>query len=112
MTAVITGVGAVSAFGVGTSSLFNALAEGGSAVGPIRSFDASTFPTRVAGEAPIVSARAGSESLEVLDARWLAERLGALGIEHSAAARLADALEADGALRDRKLALGLLAAAE
>jgi 3-oxoacyl-[acyl-carrier-protein] synthase II len=53
MTAAITGVGVVSAFGVGTPTFFGALAEGRSGIGPIRSFDASTFPTRVAGEVPV-----------------------------------------------------------
>lgn len=53
MTAVITGVGVVSAFGVGAPTFFGALAEGRSGIGPIRSFDASTFPTRVAGEVPV-----------------------------------------------------------
>jgi 3-oxoacyl-[acyl-carrier-protein] synthase II len=52
VTAVITGVGVVSAFGVGAPTFFGALAEGRSGIGPIRSFDASTFPTRVAGEVP------------------------------------------------------------
>ncbi len=50
--AVITGVGVVSAFGAGAPTFFGALAEGKCGIGPIRSFDASTFPTRVAGEVP------------------------------------------------------------
>jgi 3-oxoacyl-[acyl-carrier-protein] synthase II len=86
--AVITGVGVVSAFGIGAKAFFGALAEGRSAVGPIHSFDASTFPTRVAGEVPA----------EGLDLRSFADRL--------------PAFERDGAFRDRKLAFGLLAAAE
>jgi 3-oxoacyl-(acyl-carrier-protein) synthase len=53
MTAVITGAGAVSAFGLGAEALWDGLAAGRCAVGPIRSFDASTFPTRVAGEVPL-----------------------------------------------------------
>lgn len=52
MTAVITGVGVVSAFGAGAPTFFGALAEGKCGIGPIRSFDASTFPARVAGEVP------------------------------------------------------------
>ena len=51
--AVITGAGAVSAFGVGLPALFDGLAAGRSAIGPIRSFDAGAFPVRVAGEVPI-----------------------------------------------------------
>jgi 3-oxoacyl-(acyl-carrier-protein) synthase len=94
MTAVITGVGVVSAFGVGTPAFHGALAEGKSGVGPIRSFDASAFPVRVAGEVPVVRP----------DAAWLGPRIGddALAAE----------LEAQGALRDRKVAFGLVAAAE
>ena len=52
MTAVITGAGVVSAFGYGVDAFFEGLAAGRSAVGPIRSFDASGFATRVAGEVP------------------------------------------------------------
>jgi 3-oxoacyl-[acyl-carrier-protein] synthase II len=51
-TPVITGVGVVSAFGYGAGRLFDGLAAGHSAVGPIRSFDAGSFITRVAGEVP------------------------------------------------------------
>jgi len=50
--AVLTGVGVVSAFGVGARAFFRGLAEGRSAVGPIRSFDARTFPVQVAAEVP------------------------------------------------------------
>jgi 3-oxoacyl-[acyl-carrier-protein] synthase II len=50
--AVITGVGVVSAFGVGAGRFFTALAEGRAAVGPIRSFAVQDFPVRVAGEVP------------------------------------------------------------
>ena len=50
--AVVTGVGVVSAFGVGARAFFQGLAEGRAAVGPIRSFDARAFPVRVAGEVP------------------------------------------------------------
>jgi 3-oxoacyl-[acyl-carrier-protein] synthase II len=51
--AVITGVGAVSAFGVGLDKLFDGLAEGRSRIAPIRSFDASAFETKVACEVGI-----------------------------------------------------------
>jgi 3-oxoacyl-[acyl-carrier-protein] synthase II len=79
---VITGVGVVSAFGVGARPFFAGLAEGKSAVGPIRSFDASTFPTRVAGEVPVPIAE------------------------------LTATLEPAPELRDRKVPLALLAAIE
>ncbi len=94
MTAVITGVGAVSAFGVGIDALFTGLAEGRSGISRIRSFEASTFPTRVAGEVPVPCA----------DAAWLGAVLGD--------AAYAQELGVSGALRDRKVGFGLVAAAE
>ncbi|HEY4243268.1 MAG TPA: beta-ketoacyl-[acyl-carrier-protein] synthase family protein [Kofleriaceae bacterium] len=94
MTAVITGVGAVSAFGVGTRALFDGLAAGASGISRIRSFDASTFPTHVAGEVPIPR----------VDAGWLADACAAPDV----VAGLAEAT----ALRDRKIAWGLVAARE
>jgi len=51
--AVITGVGVVSAFGVDRAAFTAGLAAGAHAVGPIRWFDASTFPVTVAGEVPL-----------------------------------------------------------
>jgi 3-oxoacyl-[acyl-carrier-protein] synthase II len=84
VTVAITGVGAVSAFGLGIEALFDGLAAGRSAISRIRSFDASTFPTHVAGEVPVVDAGA---------------LLGDVAIEPAAR-------------RDRKLAWGLLAADE
>ena len=89
MTAVITGVGCASAFGLGAPALMSGLAEGRAAVAPIRGFDARAFPTRVAGEVPLF----GDALLACLprhDAAW----------DH------------DGTLRDRKVVFALLAAAE
>ncbi|MGE5184959.1 MAG: beta-ketoacyl-[acyl-carrier-protein] synthase family protein [Acidobacteriota bacterium] len=97
MTAVISGVGVVSAFGLGTRALFDGLAAGASAISRIRSFDASTFPTHVAGEVPVPDVEAG----------WLADALGPL----AAGAGIAE-LARSGALRDRKIAWALVAAAE
>lgn len=94
--AVITGVGVVSAFGVGTSSFLGGLVEGRVAVGPIRSFDARTFSTRMAGEVP------------PLEPHLVRERLASL----DTGAKLLEALEASGAMRDRKVLFGLLAAEE
>ncbi|MDI1447180.1 beta-ketoacyl-[acyl-carrier-protein] synthase family protein [Polyangium sp. 6x1] len=95
--AVITGVGAVSAFGVGYDALANGLAAGKSAVGPIRSFDARTFPTRVAGEVPLD--KTGASFLE--KHRGMLLHVGE-----------ATAWEDAGLLRDRKVCFGLVAAAE
>jgi 3-oxoacyl-[acyl-carrier-protein] synthase II len=106
---VITGAGAVSAFGDGLGALLGALAEGRSGVGPIASFDAATFPVRVAGEVPVPR----------VSAAWLAPRLAVAGgpadgpgHDPGPGEALAASLEAQGALRDRKLAWGLAAAAE
>jgi 3-oxoacyl-(acyl-carrier-protein) synthase len=94
VTAVITGVGVVSAFGVGAPAFHGALASGQSAVGPIRSFDASRFPTQVAAEVPV----------ERPDGAWLSPRIGGHALAHE--------LDRRGALRDRKIAFGLVAAVE
>jgi len=87
--AVITGVGAASAFGLGTRALLAGLAEGQAAVGPIRGFDARTFPTRVAAEVPLFG-DALLARLPAHDAMW----------------------DRDGRLRDRKVVFALIAAAE
>src|ERR1700761_21019 len=47
---VITGVGVVAPNGVGKDEFWQACVDGHSGVGPIRSFDASNHPVRVAGE--------------------------------------------------------------
>jgi 3-oxoacyl-[acyl-carrier-protein] synthase II len=47
---VVTGVGLVSPLGVGTAENWRALMDGKSGIGPITRFDASEYPTRIAGE--------------------------------------------------------------
>lgn len=47
---VVTGIGLVSALGIGTDANWEALCEGRSGIGPITRFDASAFTTRIAGE--------------------------------------------------------------
>ena len=47
---VITGVGVVAPNGVGKEAFWKACVDGHSGVGPIRSFDASNHPIRIAGE--------------------------------------------------------------
>lgn len=86
---VITGVGVASAFGLGARALLDGLAAGRSAVGPIRGFDARSFPTRVAAEVPLFGAELES-ALPAHDPAW----------------------DTDGRLRDRKVVFALLAAAE
>ena len=48
----ITGLGAVSPFGVGAEALWDALLEGRTAIAPIRAFDASGFNCRLGAEIP------------------------------------------------------------
>jgi 3-oxoacyl-[acyl-carrier-protein] synthase II len=47
---VVTGVGLVSALGIGTEENWRALVAGRSGIGPITRFDASQFSSRIAGE--------------------------------------------------------------
>ncbi len=47
---VVSGAGVVSPFGIGRERFFKALQAGESAVGEIHSFDARTFPTRIAAQ--------------------------------------------------------------
>jgi 3-oxoacyl-[acyl-carrier-protein] synthase II len=47
---VVTGVGLVSPLGVGTAANWQALLAGESGIGPITRFDATSYPTRIAGE--------------------------------------------------------------
>jgi 3-oxoacyl-[acyl-carrier-protein] synthase II len=47
---VVTGLGLVCPMGIGVEESWKALVEGRSGIGPITLFDASTYPTRIAGE--------------------------------------------------------------
>jgi 3-oxoacyl-[acyl-carrier-protein] synthase II len=49
---VVTGVGLVSPLGVGTERNWAALLEGRSGIGPLTRFDASAYPSRIAGQVP------------------------------------------------------------
>jgi 3-oxoacyl-[acyl-carrier-protein] synthase II len=95
---VITGVGVVSPFGIGTAALFASLERGDSAVGPIRSFDVRSFATQVAGEVPVLEA---SEA-------WLRAHAS---LDERASEVLATYGRA-GVFRDRKVAFAVLAALE
>jgi 3-oxoacyl-[acyl-carrier-protein] synthase II len=48
----VSGIGAVTPYGLGGAALSSGLFAGRSAVGPIRAFDPSRFPSRIAGEIP------------------------------------------------------------
>jgi 3-oxoacyl-[acyl-carrier-protein] synthase II len=47
---VVTGVGAITPIGNSVESMWKVLQEGGSGIGAISHFDASNFPTKIAGE--------------------------------------------------------------
>jgi 3-oxoacyl-[acyl-carrier-protein] synthase II len=49
---VITGIGAVSGFGLGLPALWQGLVDGRSTLGPVRRLDLSGFPARLASEIP------------------------------------------------------------
>lgn len=49
---VITGMGAVSPLGIGIAALWDGLMDGRCGLSPVRSFDASGLPSRVAGHVP------------------------------------------------------------
>src|SRR5215469_10663092 len=49
---VITGLGVVAPNGIGKTAFWDACVAGCSGIRPITSFDASTIPTRIAGEVP------------------------------------------------------------
>ncbi len=47
---VVTGLGLVTPVGIGVEETWGSLVSGQSGIGPITQFDASTFPSRIAGE--------------------------------------------------------------
>jgi 3-oxoacyl-[acyl-carrier-protein] synthase II len=47
---VITGIGLVSPLGVGTEATWRGIVEGKSGIGPVTLFDATAYPSRIAGE--------------------------------------------------------------
>jgi 3-oxoacyl-[acyl-carrier-protein] synthase II len=115
VTPVITGAGVVSAFGVGAPAFFAGLGAGASAVGPIRWFDASALPVRVAAEVPdppLAPAALAAALGVTAPARWSDGRLhdrkvGFALLAASEAWRAARATPADGAAAAIALAVGL-----
>jgi 3-oxoacyl-[acyl-carrier-protein] synthase II len=49
---VITGLGAITPYGIGVQSLWNSLLEGKSAISSIKSFDTTNYSVKIAGEIP------------------------------------------------------------
>ena len=54
---VITGIGTLNALGLNTAAVWEGFLQGRSGIRPIRSFDASGLPVRIAGEVPGFKAR-------------------------------------------------------
>src|SRR5438874_6156760 len=54
---VITGFGLLTPIGCDADTFWRSLLEGKSGVGPIRSFDVSAVPTRIAAELPTFDAK-------------------------------------------------------
>lgn len=73
---VVTGMGAVTPLGLSTESLWKALLEGRSGIGPITLCDPSDFPCQIAGE---VSAFKPDEFIDPKEARRMA-RFTQLGV--------------------------------
>jgi 3-oxoacyl-[acyl-carrier-protein] synthase II len=48
----VTGVGVIAPNGIGKEAFWKACLNGHSGIGPIRCFDASAHPVRIAGEVP------------------------------------------------------------
>jgi 3-oxoacyl-[acyl-carrier-protein] synthase II len=91
---VLTGVGAVTAFGQGVEALWSGLSAGDRAIRPLHHFPTEGFPVQVGGAVP--------DAVRPLEA---------LRAAYGQQAAL-EALATDGSLRDRKIAWGLLAAHE
>src|SRR5215831_2140486 len=100
---VITGTGAVCAAGKDPQRILESVRAGHSAIGPIRQWDASTWPTRVAGEIADLNPR---EMVEDRKLHKLIRRTDLFGLY--AASRAVDASE----IAARRDALGAAAAAE
>ncbi len=111
MRVAVTGLGVVSAFGVGAAALRLALQEGRGGLSPVRHFDTSPYPSRLAGSVPgfdggpqrknaafEFAVRAGTEALAQARPRGsvalvLGTSIGVTdGTHHALAERLAGAL--------------------
>lgn len=77
----VTAVGAVSPFGAGVGPLWDGLAAGRSALGPLRVLPPAPWPVSAAGEVPLDPAEAGLPAAWVRDRKvaWAALALAQLG---------------------------------
>ena len=75
MTAVITGIGVVSPFGLGADCLWDHLQASACAVRPVENFDARSFPVRVAAEVPAEVTVAWQEPSGLPSGAWRDRKL-------------------------------------
>jgi 3-oxoacyl-[acyl-carrier-protein] synthase II len=99
----VTGLGLVSALGQDPSALWSALADARSAVGPIRRFDASSYPTRIAAEVHTLTDSSGR------DVTPGADRIAAFA--HSACAAALEDANDDAGVSENRERHGLVLAA-
>jgi 3-oxoacyl-[acyl-carrier-protein] synthase II len=78
----VSGIGAVTPYGLGSDVLRDGLFSGRSAIAPLRAFDASRFPSRIGGEVPPIPL---SEHFDERELPWLST----LAAQAVIAARLA-----------------------
>jgi 3-oxoacyl-[acyl-carrier-protein] synthase II len=78
----VSGIGALTPYGIGSGPLRDGLFAGRSAIAPLRSFDASRFPSRIGGEIPPLAL---DEHFDERELPWLS----ILAAEAVIAARLA-----------------------
>jgi 3-oxoacyl-[acyl-carrier-protein] synthase II len=78
----VSGIGAVTPYGLGSAALRDGLFSGRSAIAPLRAFDAARFPSRIGGEIPPLAL---AEHFDDRELPWLST----LAAEAVIAARLA-----------------------
>ncbi len=73
--AVVTGIGVLSSVGMGPASFWEALREGRGGIRPIRAFDASGLPVRIAGEIATFDAKDFIDKKERKSLRMMARTI-------------------------------------
>src|SRR5437879_5502553 len=82
---VITGMGVMSSLGLDADSTWQGVSQGRSGIAPIRAFDASALPTRIAGELPGFDAKVHVDKSMRKSLRMMARTLQlAVAIAHKA----------------------------
>ena len=74
-TVVVTGIGVVAPTGVGRDAFWAAIRDARPAVGPLTRFDATAFPSRVAGQVPDAVTNPGANGQ-----RWITTLLFSIAV--------------------------------